>query len=263
MGCDFDILIQVLHRSCWITIVNLGTKTSCGGFPLCNATRKLFQTKGFCGDYGAQFPILDSKINAEDIILSQQLSKKTVEVQIEAVETLSDETIEQKNEDANEEDEGEKEEEEEEEDRQNCFLYYSRDQFEELIKLIDPLENDAHNFRLYNKIMEPVPMWCEMALTALPYSDPSGWRGQIWMSPNKDQIDQTTSCLREKQKELLSLYKKSLSQTISKLPFELDDIIAEYALPVGSDVRVAWCDDEGQAQALRQGDVSEPKCCIM
>ena len=53
MGCDFEIEIHVLYGSVWVPILFFGTKTRCGGWPLCKA---VFEVKkvhnNVDGNYG-------------------------------------------------------------------------------------------------------------------------------------------------------------------------------------------------------------------
>ena len=65
MGCYFEIYIQALFGGCWVSIVNFGTKTSCGGFPLCAAARSYCKIANLKGEYGLEYPVLKKNELAE------------------------------------------------------------------------------------------------------------------------------------------------------------------------------------------------------
>ena len=60
MGCDYKIFLQVLYNGFWITIIDFGTKTGCGGWPLCKAYLDLAKDEqlNIKGDYGTKFRII-------------------------------------------------------------------------------------------------------------------------------------------------------------------------------------------------------------
>eukprot|EP01033_Poteriospumella_lacustris_P014152 gene14152-10105_t len=79
--------------------------------------------------------------------------------------------------------------------------------------------------------MAPVPMWCELARSALPVNT-----DEIWMSEDKKEIDDVTNRLVAKQKELSALYRDEMVKTFTNLPDELARLIAEFSGPVAMDV---------------------------
>lgn len=272
MGCDFNLLIQVQYGSFWVTIVEFGTKTSCGGYPLCNAMREVAKSRGALGGYGLQFPTLSKNVDVVSYIISK-IAKSKEDENIEKLSINSD--IKEKEEGIKkiEKVEGDVEGEHgEDEDDETCearyeleFLYYSKEQFQELIECIEPISELRGDPRVYNKCMEPIPMWCEMALTSAPVEGCGWYRNEIWMSAEPDKIQSTTDAIIEGQEKLKSLWRDNVTTVgaQSRLPAELLHMIADYSVG-GVDVRVAFKDDEGQSGMIRKGDFSEPKgCCVM
>jgi hypothetical protein len=232
MGCDFIVLIQVLYGSHWLTILDFGTKTRCGGFPMCPATRELFKRKKILANHGTQFKTISNTMDATSLIL-----KGLVIEDVNGEEMADDE----------EELEGSVDEYYPEPDENEEFLFYTIEEFEELIKCItaqEKLRADYANL-LYTRTMAPVPMWCEMARSALPVSVE-----EIWMPDDQEEIDDVTNRLVAKQKELSVLYRDMIVKTLTNLPDELARLIAEFSVPVALDVRVAFKDDEGQSNEL-------------
>jgi hypothetical protein len=176
MGCDFKIVIEVLHRGKWIPIVLFGTKTPCGGFPLTSATFDLYKQIEIKGDYCAN----DSKISpgedVEEFILGIFESSRDKKNQGEI-----------KNDNKHEEDEDDEEEYEVKQDDEKPFLYYSCSQFEKLISLIKPLSyaenmialnlpqmammmprSSPENDYQYLEMMKPMSHWMKLAKSVLP-----------------------------------------------------------------------------------------------
>eukprot|EP01033_Poteriospumella_lacustris_P011828 gene11828-8426_t len=132
-------------------------------------------------------------------------------------------------------------------DENEEFLFYTIEEFEELIKCItaqEKLRADYANL-LYTRTMAPVPMWCEMARSALPVSVEA-----IWMPDDQAKIDDVTNRLVAKQKQLSALHRDAIVKTFTNLPDELARVIAEFSVPVALDMRVAFKDDEGQSCEL-------------
>eukprot|EP01031_Cornospumella_fuschlensis_P035548 gene35548-43105_t len=140
-----------------------------------------------------------------------------------------------------------------------CNLYYSKEQFKSFIECIQPI-HESGKPSLYQDLMAPVPMWCEMARTALPLTC-----GEIWMSDEDKDIEDTTNRFSIQQQEYKRLWLEAYAKTVAddtKLPLELSTVILDYAMGA-KDVRVAIRDDEGQSEAIRNGDLSEPPRCIV
>ena len=65
MGCDFTLRIEILVGGVWIPVLNFGTKTGCGGYPLAEAARLYcFRNRITIGKYGTEFPTIDSCADA-------------------------------------------------------------------------------------------------------------------------------------------------------------------------------------------------------
>eukprot|EP01033_Poteriospumella_lacustris_P014150 gene14150-10103_t len=133
-------------------------------------------------------------------------------------------------------------------DENEAFLFYTVEEFEELIKCITAQEKLAPEYAdglLHTRRLTPVPMWCEMARSALPVSVE-----EIWMQSRQESIDDVTNRLVAKQKQLSALHRDEIVKTFTNLPDELARLIAEFSVPVALDVRVAFKDDEGQSNEL-------------
>eukprot|EP01033_Poteriospumella_lacustris_P014151 gene14151-10104_t len=133
-------------------------------------------------------------------------------------------------------------------DENEAFLFYTIQEFKELIKCITAQEilvPDYADRLTYTRLLTPVPMWCELARSALPVNTE-----EIWMSKNQEEIDDVTNRLVAKQKELSALYRDEMVKTFTNLPDELARLIAEFSGPVALEVRVAIKDDERQSNEL-------------
>eukprot|EP01039_Chlorochromonas_danica_P012000 gene12000-13620_t len=240
MGCDFKVLIQVLYGSHWLTILDFGTKTRCGGFPMCPATEELFKRKKILANHGTQFKTISSKMDAASLILKglviEDVNRRETErergwreykeYQASEGRVVEDDLVPDENE---------------------AFLFYTVEEFKELIKCIAAEEKLVPEYAdlLYTRLLTPVPMWCQMARSALPVNIE-----QIWMSEDQEEIDDVTNRLVAKQKQLRALHRGEIVKTFSNLPDELARLIAEFSGPVAMDVRVAFKDDEGQSCEL-------------
>eukprot|EP01042_Synura_sphagnicola_P005752 gene5752-7342_t len=132
-------------------------------------------------------------------------------------------------------------------DENEEYLFYTAEEFEELIKCITAQEKLVPEYAnlVYSRLLTPVPMWCQMARSALPVNTE-----EIWMSEDKKEIDAVTNRLVAKQKQLSVLYRDEMVKTFTNLPDELARLIAEFSGPVALDVRVAFNDDEEQSDEL-------------
>eukprot|EP01037_Dinobryon_pediforme_P026246 gene26246-28699_t len=235
------VLIQVLYGSHWLTILDFGTKTRCGGFPMCPATEELFKRKKILANHGTQFKTISIKMDAASLIL-----KGLVIEDVAREETASERRWREYKE--SEAILGGVVEDDPEPDENEEYLFYTAEEFEELIKCITAQEKLKAHYadRLpYTRRMTPVPMWCEMARSALPVNTE-----EIWMSEDQEEIDDVTNRLVVKQKELRALYRDVIVKTFTNIPDELARLIAEFSGPVALDVRVAFKDDEEQSNEL-------------
>eukprot|EP01040_Poterioochromonas_malhamensis_P017575 gene17575-20241_t len=133
-------------------------------------------------------------------------------------------------------------------DENEAFLFYTVEEFEQLIKFIaaqEELKEEYADRLTYARRLTPVPMWCEMARSALPVNTE-----EIWLSKDQAKIDDVTNRLVAKQKQLRALYRNMIVKTFTNLPDELARAIAEFSGPVALNVRVAFKDDEGQSCEL-------------
>eukprot|EP01031_Cornospumella_fuschlensis_P041183 gene41183-50255_t len=285
MGCNFDIQIQALYGAIWVTIARFGTKTRCGGLPLCPPMRELARSRGIMGDYGLQYPCVPSNFDGAAFIMqgnnlpSEEKPSTTAENATVAGKATEEGDEEKETERTNEDDKEEKENTEgketestnkvyeEDEDAYNdrCErynLYYSKEQFQSFVECIQPIHGEWKP-SLYQDLMAPVPMWCEMARTALPLTC-----GEIWMSDEDKDIEDTTNRFSIQQQEYKRLWLEAYAKTVAdatNLSLELSTVISHYAMGA-KDVRVAIRDDERQAEAIRNGDLSEPtppRCIVM
>lgn len=250
MGCDFELLIQALHGSSWVTIARFGTKTSCGGYPLCHATRDFLKAEGVRGHYGMQHKVVFSAEVGTSYVLHQSepvFSSKSegrlllVSEEVDAGHEYVDKDYAEEDEDLD--DEGW-------EKRKGERHYKGAEGFSRLIGYIKgakPLSMWSDYPHTYCQIMAPVPKWCEMARSALPLEG-----GEIWMSDEAVDIEETTTALLTSQQTLLEQYADLLLTIIPSWP-ELVKLVAPYAVPYAADVRVVWSDDEGQSEELRAG----------
>jgi hypothetical protein len=266
MGCDFDFVIEALHHGKWIPIIYLGTKTRCGGFPLALATFDLYTKTLIKGDYhkSDQNKISKEETVAEVImgIVADSGKKQPSNVDLE---------------------------------EEKPVLFYSKSQFESLIanikplsymegmlsamvpqlgsmKHLDPNDDDPDDGygNFYKAMMKPVPEWMELAKSALPTDV------YVWMEPDHLDISKTTKDLQQRRAELLKQYAElllSFNRWPIKLTKKITDVIAEFAVPVASDVRISWYDCEEQCRNLIESrspsDVNtrmrstKPDCAIM
>jgi hypothetical protein len=249
MGCDFNFVIEVLHHGKWIPIIYLGTKTSCGGFPLALATFDLYTKTLIKGDYHRNDKNMISKDEkvAEVIMgVARDTEKKRKGKKGKTAKKVQ----------VNEE---------------KPLLYYSKDHFERLLSEIKPLiymegmmravdpqlallssslrpgDPDHGYGNYYKAIMQPIPGWMELAKSALPVDE------DVWMESDPEKIRKTTEDLRLKRDELLKQFSTvllGLECWPVNLPNKVMDHIAKFAVPVASDVRISWHDVEEQCKTL-------------
>jgi hypothetical protein len=127
-------------------------------------------------------------------------------------------------------------------------VYYSKEQFEEYINCLEEIVAPvpSEDFRKdCPRIMKPIAFWCEMAMSALPFTkaeyEDNGCN--FWLGKSKEYIDDITEKLENKQKKL-SDYKVNSTKCFLSLPGQLVDEIAENSVFSGTDVRVSFEDDE-------------------
>ncbi len=247
MGCDFELLIQVRYGSNWLTVAPLGLKTRCGGYPLCNAARELFNKKKIIGNYGTNFKTISNKVDAA-VLIKTGVIVEDINLKETYLEGLMREYKER------EALKGKTVEDDPEQDENEHFLFYSKDDFAVFVTCLADLINTeprhAFSFLLtqtipiYVELLTPVPQWIEMARSAMPLG-----RETIWLSTDCDGVygEDITAELVDKQKQLVDLYLDVLTETLHALPSEIIKLIAELAGPPKLDVRVAFKDDEGQS----------------
>jgi hypothetical protein len=188
MGCNFELQIQVFFGGKWVPVVFFGTTTRCGGFPLGKATRTLYKTKLFKGDYHRNDPVsFEYKESLVQLGLCEE--KKPEEVSSEEIHDDASETQKENIQEEKVVEDGDEvlsEEEDEAEyyaQKYRNFLFYSIEQFQELILCIEPLPNCEFNYsKLYIDTMNPVPKWMEMAKSIWPMEK------EIWMSSETEDI---------------------------------------------------------------------------
>jgi hypothetical protein len=246
MGCDFDLIIEVLYYGKWVPIVFFGTKTSCYGFPLTTATFKLYQETNIHGDYKRKEERLSKDVDVVQFILGlSETDRMTFANKLPVAEEEKEVWVIERSE------ESETEYQEYLENKSKSFLYYSLSEFQKLVNFIQPLgEPQSDQDHLYINMMTPVPLWMNLAKSSLPFTG-----RHIWMEQDTEHIDETTRRITEKRKELKKVFFDLLLVLPiwpGNFPYELVDMVAEFALPVGDDVRIAWYDDEQQCKTLME-----------
>jgi hypothetical protein len=238
MGCDFEFIIQVLHGTTWVNVVRFGTKTSCGGFPLWNATCDLYKEKAIEGNFHAEEPIAftinEALVAMGFAPIEVNTPMKCRRVYFEQYHDEGEETSASTNKETSQ--------------YKPSYLYYSIDDVKQLIPLIEPLRYDRLGEPLakpdfgYQLLLKTMPRWMDMAKVAFPDDE------EIWMS---EEPQWTTECIVKQQETMRVKYTQLLIQTMpSNLPKDLIRYIALFAIPYGSEVRLSWNDDEGRCDAL-------------
>jgi hypothetical protein len=246
MSCEFDLIIEVLHKGKWVPIVFFETKTRIYGFPLTTATFKLYQATGIHGNYRRGDPKLSKDVDAVQFLLGLSESEKlTFASELPVQEEEEEEWIIHPP-------RSEQEEIEYQEylaNKPNNFLYYSISEFEKLVSFIQPIdEANSDQVHEYINMMKPVPRWMKLAKSSFPLTG-----RDIWMEPDTEHINETTRRIKEKRNELQHVFFELLLVLPiwpRNFPYELVDIVAGYSVPVGDDVRVAWFDCEEQCKTL-------------
>jgi hypothetical protein len=226
MGCDFDLVIQALHDSKWICIVKLVIGTCLGGYPLSDAMWTSQEDYGIRGTYGTDFPVAD---DGDYAVLWREAEN----------EGAGDAR------NSSKEHSGNKLSEEE------YFVYYSREEFENLAENC----GSTINFRVMKQsrehamALERVFGWLPLARSSLPIAVKQiKWSGFEDAHLIPDLLMRTTAIRKEKLvRMLLAVMKNSLLDKV------LIELIADYALPWAADMRVAWKDSEGQSRDMRAG----------
>lgn len=258
MGCDFDVRIEVLYGSVWVPIIFFGTKTRCGGYPLCAAVYRLGESRGVDGNHGRHKEPLSSGRNPLPAIIfykSNQKAKSAIEPPIAPAAKRA--KVEEPADD------------DEDSAWENQFVYYSMEELSLFISEVRNIESRGEaaeifecNRMLYTRLHEPVlKIWCKMALTAAPLSK------EYWMSDSPEYIDKINKKLRSAQDALAAVHKSFMKQFKEQfpLPGHLYDIVVQWCVPVGADIRFGIRDCEGQCDAFVKGkrQQSPPKCVVM
>jgi ribonuclease HII len=117
----------------------------------------------------------------------------------------------------------------------------------ELIQLVPPINHHKSPERnyTYTKSLEPLPLWMEMARKTYPNDR------RIWMEDDQTSIEETTARIVQDQENMKIQYTQALMKTMRTiLPKDLIHLIALFAVPCGSEVRLSWNDDEEQCDDL-------------
>ena len=239
MGCDFDIIIQALHGTQWVSVITFYIKTRCGGYPLADAVWKLADKDGIRGTYGNNYRV-------SEVVGLEALLPSNLELwKVEQVETKHEKSIQK------ESNEGESEMEEE---YSPTYLFYSLDNFLQIIQYLDVSEVER-GYEKYKDDLSNIPTWVEAAKSALPITGTQ----YDWERESVDGL------LLKSHNELKTEYTAFLQNIFrsTRLNENLIDHIAEYAVPYASDVRIAWNDDEGHTELIERGEAKPPnRCCI-
>ena len=258
MGCDFDLTIQVLHGTHWVSILTLWMKTPTGGYPLTDAMWQLVQKDGVRGTYGTNYPIHEATdLSAIISCIKPELSPKK---ESDTAELKPEEPIRE-----NDDKDSEEDEKSEDEYKPN-YLYYSAEQFAKLIRYTGPTisMHDMSQDNLHKNGLAKIPKWFEMSKSALPINETQ----YDWWCGDESSVDKL---LLESQDELRKQYTELLKNEFkpTSLSDETVDRTAEFALPVATDVRIQWYDCENWSEAVSKGEPAPPgtgvppRCCIM
>ena len=217
MGCDFEIQIQVLYGSTWVTIIELETKTRCGGWPLTAAVPKVKGDHRAGGNHGR---------HQQSLFFSSYYADKKHRSRIDKIRFHAlnqNPTVKLAAKRAKVEDEDEDDYHYDYDWKKRRGVYYSRQDFllynssvreleSRMLRTVDP--EYCNGEMMYTLLLEPVATWCEMALTAGPTRALSG----IWMDHEKKSIDKITEDLRKAQVALCKAHSLFMSQFKSKFP---------------------------------------------
>jgi hypothetical protein len=214
MSCDFELQIEVFFHDQWIPVVVFGTKTRVDGFPLAAATNILRNQKEITGDYRWK-ELWDFEYGRYMKHLGLPADPKPKGRRQN--NWYPEEFIAQ----------------------WKCSLFYSQEQFEQLINCLCECKNPyAERYKI---LLKPVPKWMQMAKSAWPTLK------VISMTEQEAGIQQITEILAQAQKKKRDHY-NYLFLCFRFLPRELVRVIVKFAFPCGSDVRIAWSDNEGHSE---------------
>jgi hypothetical protein len=232
MVCDFEFVIQALHDLKWVSIAKLAIGTPCGGYPLTDAMWMLLKSRGVRGTYGMEFPVCDDgayvvlwKDGEKDKKRGAHSSKgKRGKCKNAAVENAK---------------------------REAQFVYYSADQMGRLVGYCGFTFNPRamQQTREHAEALAPIPGWLSLARSSLPIAEEL----DEWSEPQDahmipDLLKRTRAIRTQKLARMLAIAMRYTP--LGKAQIEL---IADYALPCATDVRLAWRDGEGEAAAMRAG----------
>jgi hypothetical protein len=241
MGCDFKFIIQVLYGDKWINVVHLKTFTTFRGvLPLGQAPYRFYKEKLVKGDFHRHETVACGKGDfATKLIIQKSLCGSPIEL-------ASGKTCEkgETNKKKGFEDDEYDDDEDDEDDEEKKYLFYSQEHFESLLTYI-PLHQPGEN-DYYRCLIKPITNWMVLAKSALPVI------GYIWLGCEND-LQKSTLKIQNKREELKKEYQQMLSELDYwpvTLPREVLDQVGEYAVPVGSNVRLAWWDDKGYTEYL-------------
>ncbi|CAJ1396000.1 unnamed protein product [Effrenium voratum] len=277
MGCDFDLLIQVYSQKKWRTSLFLQTKTRCGGFPLCEAMRRLGRAAPDCGRVACGEPVQ---------LLGGAEARQEMAARLEAelkdlVESMRSSTT------SKEKEQLAKEKEQTEEklmhldsghmlteyvSDSHCLLY-SLEQFKEYVNGLRGIEDQQEavqrgagqgrnpNWGLYSRLLGPVPDWAERLSTTSPLATDCD---ALWLDDSEEWQELVGTDIKKRQAASCEQWRAHLDRVLraKRLPQEVVKTLAQLSVP-HLRLRVALMDDEGQCSNVRLGDFSEPSCSLM
>jgi hypothetical protein len=230
MGCDFDLIIQALHDAKWVSIIKLYIKTPCYGYPLADAMWMLLKKEGIRGTYGMEFPVAERG----DYMVLWGKKKDDVD-EVDDEESGPEQGHEQG----------------QEVDDEKGFVYYSGEQLKKLIGYCGPSIDmfDNTQSKKHIEALTPIPDWLPLALSSLPIREVC----YDWSYPEVVHVvpELLTKTRTIRKRKLMRVLMIALKHTWLDAP--MFSIIADYALPRASGVRLAWRDEEGNSESMRAG----------
>jgi hypothetical protein len=272
MGCWFDLAIEALFDGKWVVIVKMGDGTSSGGYPLTDAMWSLLKFHGIRGAYGIEFPYEHNPpVLWRDTTVVE--SESTVAEKDKAADPETDHDS-----DSSQNQGGGSDNDDSEEDRSPRprvssdpweVAYYSSEHVSLLAERCGPtLSRVNRSARTYQQkeYLGLMPAWMDLARYAYPYEEKDpvfcGCVAEFYDllgTGDKQNLEKVPNILK-KQREIRQ-GKLTRMVTIALGPCLKEDIckhIAEYALPVATDVRLFWGDAESYANDMRKGAEAPP-----